>query len=71
MEGILNDADKFPFEIVQFKDSTGLPASEQLVSVVEKFDPVTLTVAPTCAEVGLNLIDGAGTVKLADAESPA
>ena len=69
MEVTLNDADKVPLEIEQLKVPTGLPDNEQLVSPVEKSEPVTPTVAPTCAEVGLNVIDGEGTVKLADVES--
>jgi hypothetical protein len=70
VEVTLNDADKVPFEIEQLKVPTGLPDNEQLVSLVEKSDPVASTVAPIWADVGLNVIDGGGTVKLADAESP-
>jgi len=52
--------------------STGLPDNEQLVSAVEKSNPVTSTDAPTGAEVELSVIDGDAplTVKLAEAESP-
>jgi hypothetical protein len=71
MEVTLNDADKVPPESEQVGVPTGMPDNEQLVSPLEKPDPVTLTVAPICAEVGLKLIDGGGTVKLADVESPA
>jgi len=45
-ETTVNDADKVPPEIEQLKVSTALPDNEQLVSVVEKSDPVTSTVAP-------------------------
>ena len=68
-----NDADKVPPEIEQLKVSTGVPDNEQLVSAVEKSDPVTSTVTPAAAEVELSVIDGGTelTVKLAEAESPA
>jgi hypothetical protein len=68
-----NDADKVPPEIEQLRVSTGVPDNEQLVSAVEKPDPVTPTDAPTAAEVELSVIDGGTelTVKLAEGESPA
>jgi hypothetical protein len=47
VEATVNDADKAPPEIEQLKVSTGLPDNEQLVSVVEKPEPVKSTVAPT------------------------
>jgi hypothetical protein len=71
IETTVNDADKVPPAIEQLKVSTGLPDNEQLVSAVEKSDPVTSTVAPTEAEVELSVIDGVVTVKLIEAESPA
>ena len=50
------------------------PDNEQLVSLVENPDPVTVTVAPTGAEEGLTtmdrVVDGTVTVKVAEAESP-
>lgn len=67
----LNDADKVPFEIVHLEVPTGVPDSRQPVSVLEKYEPVTSTDVPICAEEGVNVSDGEGTVKLADAESPA
>jgi hypothetical protein len=72
IETTVNDADKVPLEIEQLKVPTGLPDNEQLVSAVEKSDPVTSTVAPTEAEVELSVIDGDVplTVRLAEAESP-
>jgi len=44
----------------------------QVVSLVEKPDPDTVTVVPTGAEAGLSVIDRvrALTVKVAEAESP-
>ena len=69
MEVTLNVADNVPLEIEQLKVPTGLPDNEQLVSPVEKSEPVTSTDVPTFAEVGLSLIDGEGTVKLADVKS--
>jgi hypothetical protein len=71
MEVTLNDADKVPLESEQVEVPTGMPDNEQLVSPLEKYDPVTLTVAPICADAGLKFIDGGGTVTLADVESPA
>jgi hypothetical protein len=70
-EVTLNDADKVPLEIEQVEVTPGIPDSEHPVSVLEKSDPVTPTDAPICAEVGLMVMEGEGTVKLADAESPA
>ncbi|MGP8070612.1 MAG: hypothetical protein ACLP5V_12055 [Candidatus Bathyarchaeia archaeon] len=71
VEATVNDADKVPLAIEQLKVSTGLPDNEQLVSAVEKPDPVTSTVAPTGAEAELSVIEGGAplTVKLAEAES--
>ena len=72
IETTVNAAYKVPPKIEQLKVSTGVPDNEQLVSAVEKSDPVTSTVTPTAAEVELSVIDGgtALTVKLADVESP-
>jgi len=70
IEATLNDADKVPLEIEQLNVPIGLPDNEQLVSASEKSDPATSTDAPICAEAGLNVIEGEGSVKLADAESP-
>ena len=59
-----------PLEMEQLELLTGLPDNEQLVSVEEKPEPDTSTVAPTEAESGLSAIDVAlVTVKLAEAES--
>jgi hypothetical protein len=71
IETTVNDADKVPPAIEQLKGTNGLPDNEQLVSAVEKSEPVATTDVPTCAEVGPNVIDGEGTVKLTDVESPA
>ena len=71
IETTVNDAYKVPLEIKQVEVPTGLPDNEQLVSAVEKPDPVTSTDVPTGAEVELSVIDGGTplTVKLAEAES--
>ena len=53
-------------------DVTAAPVKLQAVSLVEKPDPVTDTVAPTCADVGSNVsemeVDDT-TLNVADAES--
>jgi hypothetical protein len=51
---------------------TGLPDKEQVVSVVEKLEPETVTVTPGTAVVAVSLIDGAAavTVNVVEAESP-
>ena len=44
-------------EIEQVEVPTGLPVSEQLVSLDENPVPATKTTAPTFADVGLRVID--------------
>jgi hypothetical protein len=48
------------------------PDNEQAVSLAEKPEPDTVTVAPAGAETGLSVIDGGGAlmVTMAEAESP-
>ena len=55
-----------PPEITQLETLTELPEIKHPVSVIEKPEPVTLTVDPAGAEVGLSAIDGllAGVVEL-------
>lgn len=47
-----------PSEITQLEALTALPEIKQPVSLIEKPEPVTLTVDPAGAEVGLSAIDG-------------
>ena len=49
----------------------GPPLIVHVVSVVANNLPVTLTVIPVLPAFGVNVIAGAGTVKVADAVSPA
>ena len=66
----VKDPTKFPFEIEQDEEATGLPESEQLESLVEKPEPETLTMLPAAAEVVLRVSVGVvKTVKYADEES--
>ncbi len=61
-----------PPETLQVDVLTGLPNKEHAVSLMEKPEPETRTVAPTRAEVGLSVIDAVErmTVRVTDAESP-
>jgi hypothetical protein len=60
--------------MTQLETPTTLPDNEQLVSLVEKPEPDTVTVDPTCPDAGLSVIDRVTdaevTVNVADAESP-
>jgi len=73
MSPTVNVAVKAPPETEQVDAVTGLPESEQVVSLARKLEPDTWTVAPTWAEDGLSVIDGGTplTVKVAVAESSA
>jgi len=47
-----------PFEIEQVEALTAFPDNLQVRSAVEKPDPVTSTVEPAAAEIGLIVMDG-------------
>ena len=51
-----------PSETWQVDSVTGVPVSEQLVSLVEKPEPETVTVEPTEAETGLRRMDNVSPV---------
>ena len=48
-----------PRKIVQISPAMEPPENEQVVSLVEKRDPITVIVDPAKPEVGLRVIDGA------------
>ena len=54
---ITNEAVRAPPEIAQAEVPTGLPESEQLVSLDENPEPITKTTTPTFADVGVRVID--------------
>jgi len=56
---ITNEAVRAPPEIEQAEVPTGLPDSEQLVSLGENPEPTTKTTTPTFPEVGVRVIDPA------------
>jgi hypothetical protein len=66
------DPDNTPPETEQFCKVTALLASEQDVSLSENPEPVTWTVVPTAAMVGLRAMDMGSRMseKVADAASP-
>jgi len=53
-----------PSEIVQLWEATAPPDNEQLVSDVEKPEPVTCTVVPVPAELGFKVIVGVTIVRV-------
>lgn len=68
----INDPDNTPPETEQLGEVTALLANEQDVSLSENPEPVTWTVPPTAAIVGLTAMDMGNrvSVKVADAASP-
>jgi len=51
--------------------ATPFPSNSTLIIELDtKFDPVTVTVAPTCPLVGFSVIDGIVTVKVSVSELP-
>jgi len=70
----INEPDSVPPEIEHVCEDMPPPVIKQALSLVEKPDPVTETVAPTGAEDGLSVMDrvteAVVTVNVAEAESP-
>ena len=66
----VKDPVKLPAERVQDCDTTEPPDKLQEVSLREKPDPDTVTLAPISAEEGLKKIDAPLIAKGAEAESP-
>jgi len=70
--GTLNVAENEPAEVDVIGEGTVVRADPSnfivIVEVAAKFVPVTWTVSPPSPEIGLSMIEGATTVKIAPAE---